>query len=209
MTFRLHRKDSSIQGIPLIGLSSQVSSARHFTPRSRHGFLRSSDRGSTRRQICSLLFGPRSRECKCSPWQYTTYGSHVQCDSCLRAVQESLSSPIDRRSDYYRQRAREQQPQSQAAASAKPQPLLTAPNVLTFLRLLMVPVLVVLWFLPHRLAPLASASTFIFAAITDWADGYLARRVRSLTNAPSYRRLLPSTVSWEMLTSQSRGGAIL
>ena len=94
-------------------------------------------------------------------------------------MQESLSSPIDRRSDYYRQRAREQQPQSQAAANAKPQPLLTAPNVLTFLRLLMVPVLVVLWFLPHRLAPLASALTFIFAAITDWADGYLARRVRT------------------------------
>ena len=96
-----------------------------------------------------------------------------------RAVQESLSSPIDRRSDYYRQRAREQQPHSQAAANAKPQPLLTAPNVLTFLRLLMVPVLVVLWFLPHRLAPLAAALTFIFAAITDWADGYLARRVRA------------------------------
>lgn len=99
-------------------------------------------------------------------------------------MQESLSSPIDRRSDYYRQRAREQQqqPQSQASQSAKPQPLLTAPNVLTFLRLLLVPVLVVLWFLPHRLASIASALTFIFAAITDWADGYLARRVGSLSS---------------------------
>ncbi|CAL5228181.1 g11263 [Coccomyxa viridis] len=97
--------------------------------------------------------------------------------------QESLSSPIDRRSDYYRQRAREQQqqPQSQAGSSSKPQPLLTAPNVLTFARLLMVPVLVALWFLPHRLAPLASALTFIFAAITDWADGYLARRMKVTT----------------------------
>lgn len=100
------------------------------------------------------------------------------------AEQESLSSPIDRRSDYYRQRARQQQqqPQSQAASSG-PQPLLTAPNVLTFARLLMVPVLVVLWFLPHRLAPLASALTFIFAAITDWADGYLARRVSSCSGS--------------------------
>ena len=95
-------------------------------------------------------------------------------------LQESLSSPIDRRSDYYRHTAREQQPHSQAVANAKPQSLLTAPNVLTLLRLLMVPVLVVLWFLPHRLAPLASALTFILAAITDWADGYLARRVCSL-----------------------------
>ena len=95
------------------------------------------------------------------------------------SVQESLSSPIDRRSDYYRQRAREQQSQPQSQQSSKPQPLLTAPNVLTFMRLLLVPVLVVLWFLPHKSAPLASALTFIFAAITDWADGYLARRVSS------------------------------
>ena len=73
--------------------------------------------------------------------------------------------------------------------------------MLTFLRLLMVPVLVVLWFLPHRLAPLASALTFIFAAITDWADGYLARRVRSLADEPSYERLLLCIVSLDMLTS--------
>ena len=98
-------------------------------------------------------------------------------------VQESLSSPIDRRSDYYRQRVREQQLQPQSQAGSRPQPLLTAPNVLTFARLLMVPVLVVLWFLPHRLASMASALTFIFAAITDWADGYLARRVSSCSGS--------------------------
>lgn len=114
-------------------------------------------------------------------------------------IQESLDSPIDRRSDYYRQRAREEQPPPLLAAAASaaaagktassgpvhnglssspvPQPLLTAPNILTFARVLMVPVLVALWFYPHRLAPLCAALTFIFAAITDWADGYLARRV--------------------------------
>ena len=43
-----------------------------------------------------------------------------------------------------------------------------------------VPLLVVLWFHPHRWAPLLAAVTFIFAAITDWADGYIARRVRGL-----------------------------
>ena len=101
-------------------------------------------------------------------------------------MQESLSSPIDRRSDYYRQRVREQQLQPQSQAGSSPQPLLTAPNVLTFARLLMVPVLVALWFLPHRLAPLASALTFIFAAITDWADGYLARRVSSSSGSSFY-----------------------
>lgn len=92
--------------------------------------------------------------------------------------QESLDSPIDRRSDYYRQRAREERPLAVLQQQkTQPQPLLTAPNTLTFLRVLLVPLLVVLWFHPHRLAPLMSAITFIVAAITDWADGYLARRV--------------------------------
>ena len=93
-------------------------------------------------------------------------------------LQESLDSPIDRRSDYYRQRAREERPSGVLQQkSSQAQPLLTAPNALTFLRVLLVPVLVVLWFHPHRLAPLMAAVTFIVAAITDWADGYLARRV--------------------------------
>lgn len=128
-----------------------------------------------------------------------------------------MDSPIDRRSDYYRQRARERS----ATAAPVPgmqharQPLLTAPNALTFARVLMVqqnyhraplcnscqacshtsilqqaaaswlcacmqvPLLVALWFHAHRLAPLLAAVTFIVAAITDWADGYLARRVRA------------------------------
>ena len=54
--------------------------------------------------------------------------------------QESLDSPIDRRSDYYRQRARQKRPPQLQASSAAPpaQRLLTAPNVLTFLRVLLV-----------------------------------------------------------------------
>lgn len=98
-------------------------------------------------------------------------------------LQESLDSPIDRRSDYYRQRAREERPSGVLQQkSSQAQPLLTAPNALTFLRVLLVPVLVVLWFHPHQLAPLLAAITFIVAAITDWTDGYLARRV--ITSAP-------------------------
>ncbi|EIE19561.1 CDP-diacylglycerol--glycerol-3-phosphate 3-phosphatidyltransferase [Coccomyxa subellipsoidea C-169] len=96
--------------------------------------------------------------------------------------EESLDSPIDRRSDYYRQRAREERPSGVLQQqSRQAQPLLTAPNLLTFLRVLLVPVLVVLWFHPHRLAPLMAAITFIVAAITDWADGYLARRMKVTT----------------------------
>ena len=46
-----------------------------------------------------------------------------------------------------------------------------------------VPALVVLWFHPARLAPLAAAVTFIVAALTDWADGYIARKVPACMTA--------------------------
>ena len=47
-------------------------------------------------------------------------------------MQESFDSPIDRRSDYYRRSVR-----LQNEAHPQPEPLLTAPNVLTFLRVRM------------------------------------------------------------------------
>jgi phosphatidylglycerophosphate synthase len=51
--------------------------------------------------------------------------------------------------------------------------------VLTFARLAMVPAFVGLWFDGGACAwrPPAAAAVFIAAAVTDWADGYLARRV--------------------------------
>lgn len=54
---------------------------------------------------------------------------------------------------------------------------MTLPNILTFFRLLLVPVLLLLWDSKWTWAPLLCAVTFITAAVTDWADGYLARRV--------------------------------
>ncbi len=104
--------------------------------------------------------------------------AHARClQGCL---QESLDSPIDRRSDYYRQRAREERSPGAPGAPAAPtlQPLLTPPNALTLLRIVLVPVVVGLWFSTHRLAPLAAAGTFVGAAVTDWADGFLARKAR-------------------------------
>lgn len=64
----------------------------------------------------------------------------MQHNAFCCAPQESMDSPIDRRSDYYRQRARQKRPaQPQATSSGPPaQRLLTAPNVLTFLRVLLV-----------------------------------------------------------------------
>jgi len=54
---------------------------------------------------------------------------------------------------------------------------LTFPMILTLLRIALIPVLVLFFYLPYDWAPLATASVFILAAITDWLDGHMARRM--------------------------------
>lgn len=51
------------------------------------------------------------------------------------------------------------------------------PNSLTLLRIVLIPVLVILFLLPVAWAREASAVVFLVAAVTDWFDGYLARRL--------------------------------
>lgn len=59
---------------------------------------------------------------------------------------------------------------------------ISTPNLLTGLRILMIPVLVAVFYLaPIEWRYLGSATVFTFAAITDWMDGYLARRMGQLT----------------------------
>ena len=54
---------------------------------------------------------------------------------------------------------------------------MTFPMILTLLRIALIPVLVLFFYLPFEWANLAAAAIFILAAITDWLDGYLARRL--------------------------------
>jgi CDP-diacylglycerol--glycerol-3-phosphate 3-phosphatidyltransferase len=54
---------------------------------------------------------------------------------------------------------------------------LNFPMILTLMRIALIPVLVLFFYLPYAWAPLATAAIFIFAAITDWLDGYLARKM--------------------------------
>jgi CDP-diacylglycerol---glycerol-3-phosphate 3-phosphatidyltransferase len=51
------------------------------------------------------------------------------------------------------------------------------PNSLTLLRIALIPCFVVVFYLEFAWAPLAAAIVFSIAAITDWLDGYLARRL--------------------------------
>lgn len=59
---------------------------------------------------------------------------------------------------------------------------MTFPMILTLLRIALIPVLVLFFYLPYGWAPLASAGVFILAALTDWLDGYLARRLGLMTS---------------------------
>lgn len=52
----------------------------------------------------------------------------------------------------------------------------TVPNILTMLRIFLVPVFVLWYFLPVPAWNIWAAVTFIAAAATDWLDGYLARK---------------------------------
>ena len=59
---------------------------------------------------------------------------------------------------------------------------LTLPNLLTSLRICLIPVLVLCFYLlPMDIRYLASALVFSIASLTDWLDGYLARRMGQMT----------------------------
>ena len=55
------------------------------------------------------------------------------------------------------------------------------PNILTLLRIGMIPLFIVVYYLPWSWAPLVSAAIFGIAALTDWVDGYLARKLGQVT----------------------------
>jgi cardiolipin synthase len=63
---------------------------------------------------------------------------------------------------------------------------LNVPNVLTWLRILMIPLVVGVFYVPEvwlsaQNQNLIATGLFIAAAITDWLDGYLARRLNQIS----------------------------
>lgn len=54
--------------------------------------------------------------------------------------------------------------------------LLTLPTILTLLRIILIPVLVLAFYLPQNWSNELAVGIFIVAGLTDWADGWIARR---------------------------------
>lgn len=59
---------------------------------------------------------------------------------------------------------------------------LTIPNLVTLLRLALLPVFVLCFYIPSRWSHLISTVVFAAAGITDWLDGYLARRLNQASS---------------------------
>ncbi|MDP3816693.1 CDP-diacylglycerol--glycerol-3-phosphate 3-phosphatidyltransferase [Pseudomonas sp.] len=55
------------------------------------------------------------------------------------------------------------------------------PNLLTVLRVLLIPFFILLFYLPFSWSYWAASAVFACAAATDWLDGYLARRLEQST----------------------------
>lgn len=51
------------------------------------------------------------------------------------------------------------------------------PNILTSLRIILIPVFVLVYYLPYEWAPIATGIVFAIAGFTDWLDGFLARKL--------------------------------
>ena len=60
-------------------------------------------------------------------------------------------------------------------------PVFNIPNLLTVLRIALIPVFIAFFYLPMHWGREAATAVFVLAAITDWLDGYLARRLELLT----------------------------
>jgi len=63
---------------------------------------------------------------------------------------------------------------------------LNAPNLVTLSRIILIPLLIGLYYLvdawmPEHNRNVAATAVFIFAGITDWLDGYLARRLNQMS----------------------------
>ena len=58
---------------------------------------------------------------------------------------------------------------------------LTVPNILTSFRILAIPLVVIVFYLPVDWARPAAGLLFGLAGVTDWFDGYLARRLDQMT----------------------------
>lgn len=63
---------------------------------------------------------------------------------------------------------------------------MSIPNLITLLRIFLIPVLVVVFYLPFHGNHIVAALIFSLAAATDWLDGYLARSLSQVSKLGAF-----------------------
>lgn len=59
--------------------------------------------------------------------------------------------------------------------------LTSLPNLLTLMRIVLIPVFILIFYLPFHWANGVAAGIFAVACFTDWLDGYFARRLKMMS----------------------------
>lgn len=60
------------------------------------------------------------------------------------------------------------------------------PNTITSFRIALIPVFITVFYLPYEWAPAMATFVFFFAALTDWFDGYLARKLNQQSSLGAF-----------------------
>lgn len=60
--------------------------------------------------------------------------------------------------------------------------LTTLPNSLTLARVALIPVFIVVFYLPWSWGQMTAAIIFMLASLTDWLDGYIARKLKQTSS---------------------------
>ena len=60
------------------------------------------------------------------------------------------------------------------------------PNSITTFRIILIPVFIAVFYLPYSWAPALATFIFGFAAITDWFDGYMARKLNQQSSLGAF-----------------------
>lgn len=66
-------------------------------------------------------------------------------------------------------------------SKVKANTLTSLPNLLTLMRIILIPIFIGFFYLPFKWAQGAAAVIFALASFTDWLDGYLARRLKQMS----------------------------
>lgn len=59
--------------------------------------------------------------------------------------------------------------------------LTSLPNLLTLMRIMLIPIFIIVFYLPFNFAHSFAAIIFAVASVTDWMDGYLARKLKLIS----------------------------